>query len=91
MQAWKALPFDGRLTASRQTHLRLAMISPGLIVVHNHPSGDPTPSQDDARLTVRLCQASDVLDIGLLDHLIVGDAERYFSFREAGALQPITR
>ena len=63
----------------------------GLIVVHNHPSGDPTPSQDDARLTVRLCQAADVLDIGLLDHLIVGDAERYFSFREAGALQPITR
>ena len=63
----------------------------GLIVVHNHPSGDPTPSQDDARLTVRLCQAADVLVIGLLDHLIVGDAERYFSFREAGALQPITR
>jgi DNA repair protein RadC len=58
----------------------------GLIVVHNHPSGDPTPSQDDARLTVRLCQAADVLDIGLLDHLIVGDAERYFSFREAGRL-----
>jgi DNA repair protein RadC len=62
----------------------------GLIVVHNHPSGDPTPSQDDARLTVRLCQAADVLDIGLLDHLIVGDADRYFSFREHGALKPVT-
>jgi DNA repair protein RadC len=62
----------------------------GLIVVHNHPSGDPTPSQDDARLTVRLCAAADVLDIGLLDHLIVGDAERYFSFREAGALNTVT-
>ena len=62
----------------------------GLIVVHNHPSGDPTPSQDDARLTVRLCQAADVLDIGLLDHRLVGDAVRYFSFRETGALQPIT-
>ena len=62
----------------------------GLIVVHNHPSGDPTPSQDDARLTVRLCAAADVLDIALLDHLIVGDAERYFSFRENGALKPIT-
>ena len=62
----------------------------GLIVVHNHPSGDPTPSQDDARLTVRLCQAADVLDIGLLDHLIVGDADRYFSFRENGALKPVT-
>ena len=62
----------------------------GLIVVHNHPSGDPTPSQDDARLTVRLCQAADMLDIGLLDHLIVGDAERIFSFREAGALNAVT-
>jgi len=62
----------------------------GLIVVHNHPSGDPTPSQDDARLTVRLCAAADVLEIALLDHLIVGDAERYFSFRENGALKPVT-
>ena len=70
-----------------------ACVTPGttaLIVVHNHPSGDPTPSQDDARLTVRLCAAADLLDIGLLDHLIVGDAERYFSFREAGALNAVT-
>jgi DNA repair protein RadC len=61
-----------------------------IVLFHNHPSGDPTPSQDDARLTVRLCAAADVLDIGLLDHLIVGDAERYFSFREAGALNAVT-
>jgi DNA repair protein RadC len=70
-----------------------ACVTPGttaLIVVHNHPSGDPTPSQADERLTVRLCQAADVLDIGLLDHLIVGDAERYFSFRENGAPKPVT-
>jgi len=59
-----------------------------LLVVHNHPSGDPTPSPDDARLTIRLAQAADVLDIALLDHLIVGDAGRYFSFREAGTLTP---
>ena len=55
-----------------------------LLVVHNHPSGDPTPSADDARLTVRLAQAADVLDIPLLDHLIVGEDGRYFSFRESG-------
>ena len=74
-----------------------ACLTPGttaLIVVHNHPSGDPTPSADDARLTLRLCVAADVLDVGLLDHLIVGDAERYYSFREAGTLsaaqQPLT-
>jgi hypothetical protein len=64
-----------------------ACLTPGttaLLVVHNHPSGDPTPSPDDARLTLRLAQAADVLDMPLLDHLIVGDAGRYFSFREAG-------
>ena len=47
---------------------------------------DPTPSPDDARLTLRLAQAADILDMPLLDHLIVGDAGRYFSFREAGTL-----
>ena len=64
-----------------------ACLTPGttaLLVVHNHPSGDPTPSPDDARLTLRLAQAADVLDLPLLDHLIVADSGRYFSFREAG-------
>lgn len=59
----------------------------GLIVVHNHPSGDPMPSPDDARLTIRLCAAADALDLPLIDHLIVGDAGRYFSFQEAGHLR----
>ena len=59
----------------------------GLMVVHNHPSGDPTPSPDDARLTLRLCAAADVLDLPLLDHLIVGDGQRYYSFREAGLME----
>lgn len=70
-----------------------ACLTPGttaLIVAHNHPSGDPSPSPDDARLTIRLCAAADVLDLSLLDHLIVGDGDRYFSFREAGAFGAIT-
>ena len=58
----------------------------GVMVLHNHPSGDPTPSPDDARLTLRLCAAADVLDLPLIDHLIVGDANRYYSFREAGVI-----
>jgi DNA repair protein RadC len=61
----------------------------GLMVVHNHPSGDPTPSADDAQFTLRLCTAADVLDLALLDHLIVGDQQRYFSFREAGLVGPV--
>jgi DNA repair protein RadC len=66
-----------------------ACVTPGttaLIVIHNHPSGDPTPSSDDARLTLRLCAAADILDMPLIDHLIVGDSERYYSFREAGLI-----
>ena len=66
-----------------------ACVTPGttaMIVVHNHPSGDPAPSQDDVLLTARLRVAGDVLEIALLDHLIVGEDARYFSFREAGLL-----
>lgn len=58
----------------------------GVVVLHNHPSGQPTPSPEDISLTARLCAAADILGIDLLDHLIVGDAGRYYSFREAGAL-----
>jgi DNA repair protein RadC len=70
-----------------------ACLTPGttaVLVVHNHPSGDPTPSPDDARLTVRLAQAADILEIPLLDHLIVGEHGRYFSFRESLLMEPNT-
>lgn len=62
----------------------------GIIVVHNHPSGDPTPSDADRRLTQRLRQASELLSIQLFDHVILGNADGgrtpWFSFREAGML-----
>ena len=58
----------------------------GVIVVHNHPSGDPSPSGDDLLLTRRLAQAAEVVGIELLDALIVGDGGRYYSFKEARAL-----
>jgi DNA repair protein RadC len=59
-------------------------------VAHNHPSGDPQPSEADRRLTRRLIEAGTLLQIPLLDHVIIG-AQRenhapYFSFREAGLL-----
>ncbi len=56
-----------------------------LVLFHNHPSGDPTPSPDDAALTHRLVKAGDIMGIDVLDHVILGEA-RYFSFREAGQL-----
>jgi len=60
----------------------------GLLVLHNHPSGDPVPSADDVALTTRLRAAAVILDIPVLDHLIVGEGERYYSFREAGHFGP---
>ena len=67
-----------------------ACVTPGtvsLLVVHNHPSGDPTPSPDDVALTARLESAAAVLDFSLLDHLILGENQRYYSFRAAGRLR----
>jgi len=56
---------------------------PGIIVVHNHPSGDPTPSDDDVHATERLRDAGDILGIDLLDHLIVAGG-RFVSLRQKG-------
>ena len=44
-----------------------------IIVAHNHPSGDPAPSRDDINVTTRLKEAGDILGIGVLDHIIIGD------------------
>lgn len=54
-----------------------------VILVHNHPSGDPTPSDADVSCTRRLAEAGRVLGIDVLDHVIIGDGE-YVSFRERG-------
>jgi DNA repair protein RadC len=57
----------------------------GVIFLHNHPSGDPTPSQEDRRLTDRLVAAGRLLGISVLDHVIIGDG-RYVSFADEGWL-----
>jgi DNA repair protein RadC len=56
-----------------------------VIFLHNHPSGDPTPSQEDRLLTARLVSAGKVLGIRVLDHLVIGDG-RYVSFADQGWL-----
>lgn len=60
-----------------------------LLVAHNHPSGDPTPSSEDIALTERLCQAGKVVGIPVLDHLVLGGAELPFrSLAQLGHLPP---
>ena len=56
-----------------------------IIIVHNHPSGDPKPSRDDLEITKRIQAACSLVDIPLLDHIIIGD-QRYISFRQEGML-----
>jgi DNA repair protein RadC len=82
---------QGTLTASL-VHPRevfrpaLQASAAALILVHNHPSGDPTPSPEDRAVTARLAQAGEILGIRVLDHVVV--AERgYASLREDGALE----
>ena len=58
-----------------------------VILVHNHPSGDPEPSGDDHELTRRLARAGDILGVEVLDHVIVASGG-YVSLRESGAFRP---
>lgn len=63
----------------------IAEAAAGVVVVHNHPSGDPTPSVDDRVVTRQLVEAGRLLDLPVYDHVVVG-GDRYFSFAEAGLL-----
>ncbi|OGO03159.1 MAG: hypothetical protein A2Y59_02680 [Chloroflexi bacterium RBG_13_52_14] len=54
-----------------------------LVVVHNHPSGDPTPSPEDVKVTEQIVKAGKLLDIEVLDHIIIGQ-QRYISLKERG-------
>jgi len=52
-----------------------------IILVHNHPSGDPSPSQEDKEVTEKLIEAGNLLQIKVLDHVIIGK-EKYWSWKE---------
>ena len=60
------------------------------ILVHNHPSGDPSPSEADLRITRRILEASRILQLQLVDHVIIGSPSpgrsSYFSFKEEGII-----
>ncbi len=66
----------------------LELEADAIILVHNHPSGDPSPSQEDLAMTRQVVEAASVLGIAVRDHVIIGNG-KWTSFREAGLLKPV--
>jgi DNA repair protein RadC len=80
---------DSTVVHPREVFREAASASAAAIVLfHNHPSGDPTPSEDDLVLTTRMVSAGGVMGIDVVDHLILAD-QRYFSLVESGTWQPV--
>jgi DNA repair protein RadC len=65
-------------------HAAVGRLASAIIIVHNHPSGDPTPSPDDVAVARAIVQAGKLLDIETLDHLIIGQAGKWVSLKERG-------
>ena len=61
----------------------IKQLASAIIVVHNHPSGDPTPSPDDVAVTRAIVQGGKLLDVEVLDHLVIGQG-RWISLKERG-------
>ena len=66
-------------------HKAVKMLAASVVLVHNHPSGETTPSQEDITLTNKIVEAGKVLDIAVVDHCIIGKG-KYVSFKERGLL-----
>ena len=64
----------------------LELSSASIIVIHNHPSGDPSPSGEDIMVTEKLCDGGKLLGIDVLDHIIIGDG-RYVSLKDEGFIR----
>lgn len=58
--------------------------SNAIILIHNHPSGDPTPSREDLEITKRLVEAGNIMGIEVIDHVVIGDNGKYVSLKERG-------
>lgn len=75
------------VTSMREVFMKALLTGcSSIIIVHNHPSGIPDPSENDTQFTKQLMQAGTIMSIPLLDHLIIGNEDKYFSFNESGAL-----
>ncbi len=77
---------DSSLVAPREVYMgAIAAMASSIILVHNHPTGDPTPSLDDREVTRILAEAGKIMDVPVRDHVIMGDG-RYVSLAERGDL-----
>ena len=77
---------NSSMVSPREIYLKaLQHQAVNIILLHNHPSGDPEPSKEDLRATIRVSECGKLLGILLVDHIIIGD-NRYISFREKGIL-----
>ena len=77
---------NATILAPREIYMAALMMGAvNIVVVHNHPSGDCTPSNDDLSSTKRIKDAGNIIGINLTDHVIIGNA-RYHSMKEAGTL-----
>lgn len=79
---------DNRASIGVGGIMRTALLtgSRALILVHNHPSGDPSPSQEDRNVTVEIARAAALFHLSVFDHIIVGSEGRYFSFADNGLI-----
>jgi DNA repair protein RadC len=76
---------DGSLIHPREVFkAAVAGSAAAILIVHNHPSGDPSPSGQDREVTNRLRKAGEILGIPVVDHVIIGSTGEYFSFRDKG-------
>ena len=77
---------NGTLITPREIFMEaLKYHAVAVVLVHNHPSGDPTPSECDRKITERVYTCGELLGVKLLDHIVIGD-QKYISFREQGML-----
>ena len=67
-------------------HRAVKLMAAAIILVHNHPSGDPNPSREDIELTRNMVQARNIMGIAVLDHVIIGNSS-YVSFKDKGLMQ----
>ncbi len=78
---------NGSLVHPRETfRTAISRNAHSIICVHNHPSGDPTPSQEDIQITKRLVGAGKIIGIEVLDHIIIGKTGQFVSLKEQGLI-----